>query len=261
MKVWYHAGSWHLSTNGTINAFAAPVGDFNITFGQLFERALGYDVQKLGEALDKEYTYCFELTSPESHLVVDYDSAVWYLSAFNTQTGMELDWRVRPILDGVRYPREYDLKCLEDVLEVVNEMDKTHEGVVVSDDYSNRVKVKSPVYLAAAHLANNGNITKKRVLEYIRTNQIDDFIALCPQYRDLVDMVKNAYIKLIKEIEVERDMVSRAELCLSRKEFALMVKDFKWKTYLFLWFDNHNYSPENWINDMPSAKVADLILI
>lgn len=39
MKVWWWEGKWHLSTNGSIDAFKTPANDIH-SFGELFERAL-----------------------------------------------------------------------------------------------------------------------------------------------------------------------------------------------------------------------------
>ena len=262
MKMWWQDAKWHLSTNGMIDAFAAPVSDFGITFGQLFEKALGYSIQELGMFLNKNYTYCFELTTPESRVVIDYDSAVWFLTAFEKMTGYEMDAMAYPRLDNVRYPHWYDLTSLDDVLKVVNAMDKTHEGVVVADIHSNRIKVKSPEYLMAAHLRNNGAITKKKIIEYFRNNQLDDFLAYCPQYKETVEQIRTAYRAIIEEIEDECEKVYEAGPYATRKDFALAIKDCKWKSYLFDLYDRpagELYNPVQWLLDMPLQKMADLI--
>lgn len=51
MQLWYHDG-WHLSTSGTIDAFKAKVGDTDESFGNVFERAIGTDIQDFANKLN-----------------------------------------------------------------------------------------------------------------------------------------------------------------------------------------------------------------
>ena len=57
MSVWYARGKWHLSTNGTIDAFKAPlsgVGPYK-SFGELFESVLplSFSLESLPLNLDR----------------------------------------------------------------------------------------------------------------------------------------------------------------------------------------------------------------
>ena len=92
MKLWYHNGSWRLSTNGTINAFNSRVADLDTNFEKIFYKAVTqyeWYFQFLNE-LDKEYTHLFELVSPETRIIVPYEKAdVYYLTSINTKTKEE----------------------------------------------------------------------------------------------------------------------------------------------------------------------------
>ena len=192
MKMNFHAGAWHLSTNGTIDAFGAVAGETEESFGHLFERVLGMDIQTFGNShLSREFCYMFELTSPENRVVIEYaDSAIWFLAQRNMETLEE----VRPdagCIEGtnIRMPKRYDLRSLDDCISAVGEFDKSHEGIVVCDADFNRIKIKSPEYLAMAHAANNGKITTRRLVSMIRNETIDDFLAMFPQHKDRVDEI------------------------------------------------------------------------
>ena len=64
MKVWYDKKNykWMVSTNGTIDAFKAPlgIGGFE-TYGDLFKKATGFNSFTLfTDILNENYTYMFE---------------------------------------------------------------------------------------------------------------------------------------------------------------------------------------------------------
>ena len=63
IKVWHDRGEWHISTNGTIDAFKATIGedyDDSMSFGSIFKAAVGdcYWDEFLSQ-LDVSYTYMF----------------------------------------------------------------------------------------------------------------------------------------------------------------------------------------------------------
>lgn len=261
MKMWYHDRRWHLSTNGTINAFDTFVGDYGISFGQLFEKALGYTINVLGRSLWTWCTYCFELTSPESQVVIPYDYKIWLLTAFDTMSGYEISSPF-PKLANISRPQVYNLSNLDKVIKVVGLMDKTHEGVVVSDRDGNRIKVKSPTYLEMAHIVNAGNkVTKGLLLDYVLTGRIDDFLGIMPQYVKLAERIKEEITAIAAEMEqVWRIIMYRAPK--SRKEFALSIPEYIKpivKQFLFTKYEHPEISAISWIFTLPSKKVMELI--
>lgn len=245
MKVWYRDCEWHLSTNGNINAFKAPVSDLGYSYGDVFNRALGRDFRQLGQLLDPEYTYMFELTSPDTQLVVPYPDGVWYLSRRHTQTGVEqFD---RPNLPGVKLPKEFHMDKFEDVLAVVQAMPKEEEGVVINDADSNRIKVKSPEYLMASHLANNKMVSNRNLVVYMQEGKIDDFLAYCPQYTSRVEGIQERIRAKCAELD---DVWGRyqASASLPRKEFAeLIAGEKKCKPYLFAKLEHPELTSEEYI--------------
>lgn len=197
IKIWFHNGSWHISTNGTIDAYKAIVGDDNKTFGDLFEEALGVSFTKFAGLklygldffrfhLDIECTYMFELVHPENELVVQYaEKKVYFLAARNNRTYEEVPVKT-PILLTMP-PKEYRLRNIEDILSIVRKMNEHHEGVVIRDVHGNRIKVKSPLYLLKARAFNNGVLTDKRILSMYRADVLDDFLGYAPSKKDQVD--------------------------------------------------------------------------
>lgn len=209
IKIWRNLGEWHVSTNGTIDARKAPTSVEGVSFYDVFIRALekNGNPQTFFNSLDANYTYMFELVSPETRVTISYpESAIYYLGSRNMTTLLEeqyppdtLDFDFFPF---VKLPQVYPLTTLEVCIDAVNKMGADEEGFVVCDAHFNRIKIKSPEYLIAAHLRNNGAITVKRVIEAMRAGYIDDFYAYAPDYREFVDSVINAYNRIAQACEM-----------------------------------------------------------
>lgn len=256
MKVWFHNG-WHLSTNGTIDAFKAPINGTDLTFGEVFEKALGYDVQTLGNYLDKRLTYLFELVSPETRIVVNYPSAaVYYLSAFFALWDSEYFGEVN--LPNVLKPHVYDLTNLEDIIKVCNEMNADEEGVVVSDFASHRIKVKSPQYLAAAHFFQKGAIDEEELYELYYNEKIDDFLGYFPEYQSGFDKLKDKIAFVASSMEESWNEVKNfAEG--PRAVYAEKALVYRWYDYLFKRLSNNDLSALDYLHSLPCSKAYKII--
>lgn len=199
IKVWFHRGEWHVSTNNIIDARTAMLWD-NKSFYDLFLEA----VRKVTiddtffEALDTEYTYMFELVSPDSQVVIPYPSTEIYYLTCRDNESLEEDWAkgvAEMVGVGVRIPKIYPLTSLEECIAAATAMTKDEEGFVACDAHGNRVKIKSQEYINA-HIARNNNvITTKRILHMMRADTLDDFLAYVPDFEPQVEKVIEAYIE------------------------------------------------------------------
>ena len=197
IKVWFHKGEWHVSTNNTIDARTAVLWN-NKSFYDLFLEA----VRKVTiddtffEALDINYTYMFELVSPDSQVVIPYPTTEIYYLTCRDNESLEEDWAkgvAEMVGVGVRIPKIYPLTSLEECIAAATAMTKDEEGFVACDAHGNRVKIKSQEYVNA-HIARNNNvITTKRILQMMRENTLDDFLAYAPDFEPQVDRVLKAY--------------------------------------------------------------------
>lgn len=242
MKLWFDKGMWHLSTNGTIDAFAAPLGDFDITFGDYFVECLNCSFNEFTMMLDKDYCYMFEMIGPKNRVVIGYSEAKLYGLGKRNMKTMEEEEYDEPWGKwcNVWLPQRFALYNLDEVLKVATALTKDEEGFVVCDEYFNRMKVKSPEYLVAAHLANNGMITRKRMLEIFLEEKQDDFLAYCPQYEEEFEKLNIQFTALWREMLYGLYEFFEHELSfksMPRKKFAEIVLKNKYKDYLFKWYD------------------------
>jgi len=61
---------------------------------------------------------------------------------------------------------------------------------VVVDKYFNRVKVKSPLYVALNHLS-QGVTTHGNIVEIIRKNEQDEFLSYFPEFHEVFKKIIN----------------------------------------------------------------------
>lgn len=193
MSVWFARGKWHLSTNGTIDAFKAEingVGPYK-TFGELFESILPLSTFA---NYNKHRCWTFELVSPYNKVVIDYPETKVYLLSVRDMDSLEelgLD-AVEMLADanGLTVPERYDLNNEADYRKVVEQMPEGHEGIVVRDVNGERVKIKTLLYFEMHRAKNNGVITLERIVDLIRANDHYEFLSYFPEYQSIFDDVK-----------------------------------------------------------------------
>lgn len=260
IKVWYHDGKWRVSTNGTIDAYKCPLGlvDFAKmdcpyeTFGDLFDvakRRARLDFDKL----DKGNTYMFELVSPYNKVVVNYqDIEIYHIGTRNNKTFEELNVEI-----GIKKPKQYPLHSLEDCIKSASELTFNEEGYVVVDRHWNRVKVKSPAYVAVHHLKGNDELNIKSVIELIKENEIEEFLSYFPEYTKAINLIRKKIDDIIFSLEQGVLEVSKKNY-KSQKDFAIDVKDRPFSAFYFAWKKN-GVNPKEWVWNTDSKKIREWI--
>jgi hypothetical protein len=239
IKLWYDRG-WNISTNGSINAFetSLPYSTESMTnFGDLFIDAIlnmntenklsddfVSDITDNGfKVLDPTFCYLFEIVSKYNRVVIPYEETdVYHIGTRrNDKLGIESNRNI-----GVKRPGQYFFTTFEALLKYSNILPFDKEGFVVVDRYYNRVKVKSPQYLAIHHLRGEGAVTNKKILNLIFINEEDEFLTYFPEYKDDFRRVKKNYYSLVNRVgeECEEAMEKIINGVFGdRKEYALWV--------------------------------------
>ena len=262
MSVWNYKGEWHISTNGTIDAFKAPLGDTGLTFGDYFLECLNCEFEEFVDTLEPNFCYTFEMVGPMNRVVIPYEEPKLYALSERNMDNMAEYMYSGPLDEwcNIWLPKEYHLRNLNEVIEAAQMMSKDEEGFVVKDIRYNRIKVKSPEYLMAARLHNNGVITKKRLVEIVVTEKTDDFIAYCPTYEEQLlkvqDQIKHLEKEMVRELSVVKNNLF---LFLPRAEYADAIKDFKYKTFLFGYYNMKWTTPKEFLNSLRVEQILRLI--
>lgn len=197
MSVWFARGKWHLSTNGTIDAFKAElngVGPYK-TFGELFESVLPLSwFENNVSNYFAHMCYTFELVSPYNKVVIDYpETKVYLLSIRNMNTLVEY-----PLDEVAEFAKRFNLTMPQfyymndeaGFRRLVEQMPEGHEGIVVRDENGERVKIKTLLYFEMHRAKNNGVITLERIVDLIRANDHYEFLSYFPEYQSVFDDVK-----------------------------------------------------------------------
>lgn len=223
--MFHYNNEWLVATKGSPDA-SGQVGDFNFTFSEL-----AWDTfNKEGYSTDQLYkncTYCWELTSPYNKVVVPYCKpeltllAVRDNNTFKESSSLEFC--------QFRTVESYPLHSWKGILSSLEKLSGQHnEGYVVCDANFNRVKVKHPGWAALAHMKDG--LTKRRILELIRTGEDEEFLLYFEEFQTLFNEVKNKYSNLVNKIEYSWNKYKHIE---DKKEFALQVKDLPYSSTLF----------------------------
>ena len=262
IKLFFHQGQWHVATNGTINAFKATYDDFDHTFGDLVKETLiniEHAILFLN-GLDKNYTYMFELVSPKNQMTCRYpETKLYYLGERDMTTMKESKKYTKWMnISDILIPKIYSLTTIEECLSYIKTMTRDQEGFVIKDKNFNRIKLKSPKYLLAFHMNNNGVITTKRVINMIKDETLDDFLAYCPQHNDTVQSVVNNIKLIIRDLEQDWNGIS-SHMNVGRKQFAKLIKNCHNKDFLWAKYDNPSLKAFDWLMSRYTSKIKDMI--
>lgn len=261
IKVWFHNGEWRVSTNGTIDAYKCDIGQVDLLkldspyqyFGELFDKAkenanLDFD------SLNKNYTYMFELVSPYNKVIVEYDDiAIYHIGTRDNITLEELEIDI-----GVQKPKQFALGTLEQCLESASKLPYNEEGYVVVDKHWNRIKIKSPKYVAVHHIKNNGEVNISSIIQLIRTNEIGEFLSYFKEYTNSVNIIKTKIQNIITELSNGLIEIKDKGFA-TQKDFSLEVKDKPFSAFYFSWNKDKTLTPENWLWKMDNNKIKEWV--
>lgn len=232
IKVWYDNNEWHISTNGTIDAFKAELNDIKLpNFGVYFQCALKnyFDsFENLVKGLKKDFTYMFELVGPYNRVVVPYEEPdLYFLGARDKFTRIEyLPIPINAENLGVskfKRPAIYSLVTLDDCIKAAELKTWDDEGFVVCDANFNRVKIKSPAYVLAHFMRNNNVITRKHIIKIILENEVAEFLCYAADYKEelyKVQKLMNSYHNVGNKLA----QACRQMILLERKDYAKLVQ-------------------------------------
>ncbi len=249
---------FHVGTRSVPEA-DIPLSFAKYTFRTLFEKAvldtLNISFDEFIKYLDKNNTYCFELTSPFNKVVVNYSECKIHLLAIrNNLTLLEQDPDKSNIMQ--QFPdlhvQSYCFSDIKSILKWVSEQDPLeHEGVVIRDDKFNRIKLKNARYIAFNNVKDRVCKSYKNCLELILLEKDDDIVfSILPQeifntILDIKDKTKffikkydNEFKNILNDYYVLRENNSDWDI---KKCFAMSVKQRKdfWHAPFFEMFSNN----------------------
>lgn len=230
---YYHKGAWHCATrqmceaHGNING----VG----TFRELVDRAalvLGarnFNILMTFFQAKPSCTYMFELVSPFNKIVCDYDKIeLVLLGARDLETLQEF----QPSFP-MRKPQVWRLKSIDDMLEVCRDWSPLkYEGVILKDKNFNRIKIKTPQYLAMHHASESLGASWRAIATCVLSGCADDMLPqVTPTIKARLMTMQEEVARLITTIE--HDYASIKHI-VDMKLFAQEALKKLWSTPLFM---------------------------
>ena len=248
IKVWQYKGIWHISTNKTIDAESANINSNENTFMNVFQSAWARTGKNFCE-LNPDYTYMFELISPETRVVIPYSEIkVFHIGTRDNNTLQELNVDI-----GIEKPKEYSISSIEGCIEAAKNLDKYHEGFVVVDSRWRRVKVKSPLYVAIHHFINNIYL-EKRIIEIILSGEDNEVVSYFPEYAVTFQSMHERIDRFVAYNELELKTVINAKYS-TQKELAEYVTKTVCPHCLFTVLKGKSNSVRDFIYGMQAKKI------
>jgi RNA ligase len=227
MTLYFYDGQWRVQSSGTPDG-AGEVSGFGMSFAQLFWSVWTERGYQLPEATD--CCFMFELMTKYNRVVVVQPTNQLVLHGVrHLQTLTELDPQPWSEQYGWQLVARHPLTSWPAVIAAAQLLDPMNlEGYIVCDRQFNRVKVKSPQYVAIAHL--RSSFSARRMLEIIMANEGEEFLAYFPEWTEIYQKIKHRYHELIQEIT---DAYQQYQGIAVQKDFAAAIQHLPYTGVLF----------------------------
>lgn len=237
------------------------------TFRTLFEKALretiasssyaGLSFEEYAAILNKEITYCYELTTPLNRIVVSYSDYRITLIAARINAYCDLPYETAHVSKeleieelpsyGVPIVSAHKQMSVNKLIEWVSSLNPMeNEGVVVrvraGQDKFNRIKIKNPSYVLYSKARDSLGHSERNCLEIILLGKEDDLIPYLPEeiVQNLLK-IKSSIQDFIKKYDEAYKIAYHETNAIApndKKTFALYIKNMNiWTAPLFQIFD------------------------
>lgn len=236
MFLYWYDGQWIVASAKLPDA-SGPINNTSMTLNDLFWDTWikrGYTFPS-----DTNVTHMFELTSPDTVVIVPHTEAkLTFIGARSIITGEEFSVDDERFPDNWERPRRFRVDSEAQALDLCVKMNPMEqEGFVIVDKKFNRIKMKSPQYAAIAHLGltkeeilerglrldkYDENLQMKWMLKIIVINECDEFLAYYPQYTQMYRDIRAKYDTFIADMYA---MYETVKGITNQFEYASKVKD------------------------------------
>jgi hypothetical protein len=256
MTLYFYAGEWHVASSGTPDAGGGVKTGCEGTYADLFWRTFlgcGYALPPPGRCTDS--CFMFELMTPDNRIVVPHGEARLVLHGVRSiETFRESGPEAMADCLGWKCADSFPLSSFDDVMAAAAQLDPMRcEGYVVRDGRFNRVKVKSPRYVALAHLKEAMNA--RRLLEIIRLNESSEFLTYFPEWTEAHRKVQALLNGVCAEIEAD---YARLRDIAAQKDFAAEALKTRCSAALFSMRSGKASSARDYLSSASMASVDRL---
>lgn len=150
-------------------------------------------------------TYMFELMTPYNIVVCPHgESKVSLLGVRDLDTLNEYNFNDLYTISidiGLPLVKSFNINASNagHLMATFDGMPFSEEGYVVVDANFNRIKLKNPAYVAMHHT--KSKLGNHHILEVLKTNEIDEWIATFPERSEEIIQLKEGLVKLTDDLE------------------------------------------------------------
>ena len=267
--LYHYKDEWHVATSGNPSASgmigAYTPGKWNIgdkelpkpkTFAEYFWQVMN-EKYTFPDNLPTNHCFMFELMGSMNRIVVLYkEPKLALLGGRNLTTGKELTLvEAGQCIPNIPTVKTFNLSNIEDILFTFDDMSPlSQEGYVVVDKNFNRIKIKSPAYIALHH--SKSNFTFKTIVTIALRGESSEVIAAFPEYKDDFMEVQRKIEELVLDINNTYLKVKHIE---NQKEFALAIKHTKIPSALFQMRSGKVSSAKEYLNNININRVINFL--
>lgn len=240
MNLWKYNDKLYCSTRFSFASH--PIGPGLDTWENYFFQCL--DLSGVNQVMSDygcyPITLSFEFCSPYNKVVRSYKAPqAFLLAAFDNMILDEIsDSHVDDFAKMVKVtrPRKYYFRHIQDVQEYIEQeaaQDATFEGVVVKDRNSQRMKIKSPLYLGLHRMRGNGDniFLPKNIVSFVLSRKDkDELLLYFPEVKPFLDKMQGEYKKILTQLENYWFCYCDEK---SQRKFAESVKPCRLSSILF----------------------------
>lgn len=225
IHLYCYKDNWWTSTRGVPDG-EAMVGDSGISFYKLVSQIWETTEMRVPSQEHKQYCFSFELVSEWNRVVVPYgtkypEGALYLLAVRDMNTLLEYEPEAFAQQYNWACVNSYKLTSVNSILQAAKELSPMQgEGFVVRDAQWNRVKVKSPQYVALSLMKTE--FSDRRMLQLVLANEASEFLSYFPEYKPLYESTFKKVKSILDELEANYYKLKDVE---NQKEFALAVQN------------------------------------
>ena len=228
MTLYHYQDQWRVQSSGTADA-SGDVGGFKFTFAELFWQV--WQEKQYILPTQTDHCFMFELCTKFNRIVDPHSENRLILHGVrNLSNNQEQDPSL-PEYTNLNWEivTTAPLKSADKLIEQSKKLDPMEsEGYIVCDRDFQRIKIKSPQYVAISHLRDG--FSPRRLLTIVVTNEGSEFLTYYPEWQEAYDSVQAKFEQLIAQIEADYEQYKDIEI---QKDFALAIKHLPYCGVLF----------------------------
>lgn len=255
--LYFYKNEWHVQTLGNPDALGSINENEDMNFQKLFWDTFKEENYPLPPYLWQHYCFIFELMTKHNRVVVQHLKPQLILIGIRCLLTQK-EVPVTPstfLLTDYKIASDFLLSSFQEIQNTFRTMNPLEqEGYVIVDKNFNRIKVKHPGYVAIHHLKEGMNL--RRIVELVLRNEIDEVIAVFPEWKTEAEHIKNSIFQLCSTLENEYEKIKHIS---NQKEFAIKAVKTIYSPPLFSIRKGQYRNVLEFLQQLPSNNVLELI--